>query len=115
MSEQKGRERTKKGKAGKVVGILGTIGAAAAAWYFLDPKSGKYRRKKFVKRAKKAYGEAEYQVRRLSEEASKGLTTAVDKTSELARQGVEKVTDVSQSAVESAKRIADKAKAKNNR
>ncbi|MCE2502921.1 MAG: hypothetical protein J4G05_02510 [Chlorobi bacterium] len=101
-----------KGRSGKVVGLLSALGAAAAAWYFIDPRNGKDRRKKFVKGAKKAYSEAEYQVRRLSEEASRGLSTAVDKTGELARQGLNKVSDVSHNAVEGAKRITEKAKTK---
>ena len=104
--------RQRANSKGKVAGILGALGAAATAWYFLDPKNGKYRRKKFAKGAKKAYNEAEYQVRRISEEAAKGITTAVDKPGELARQGMEKVTDVSHTAVEGAKKLSEKASEK---
>ena len=98
-----------KGKSSKVVGLLGLLGAATA-WYFLDPKKGAARRENFSKKAKDVYSQAETQVRRFGEEASKGFSYAVDKTGELARQGVEKVSDVSQTAVNGAKRIAEKAK-----
>lgn len=101
-----------KGRGGKVAGILGAAGAALAAWYFLDPKNGKRRRKKFVKGAKNAYGSAEREIKKISNEAAKGISSAVDKTSELARNSFEKVSDVSHSAAESAKRVSEKAKSK---
>lgn len=106
--------RKGQGRSGKVVGILGVAGAALTAWYFLDPKNGKQRRKKFAKEAKSMYNNAEREVKKISNEAAKGLSTAVDRTSDLARHGLERVSDVSQTAAEGARKMGEKAKSKLN-
>lgn len=102
----------RKGRGGKVLGILGIAGAALTAWYFLDPKNGKQRRKKFVKGAKTAYDSAEREIRKIGNEAAKGISTAVDRTSDFARHGLERVGDVSHNAAEGARKLGEKAKSK---
>ena len=102
----------KKGRGGTIAGIIGAAGAALTAWYFLDPKNGKKRRKKFANGAKELYGNAEKEIKKISTDAAKGISTAVDRTSELARHGLERVSDVSHTAAEGARRVSEKAKSK---
>lgn len=98
----------RKGRGSKSAGLLGLLGAAATAWYFLDPKKGKVRREKVAKGSKKLYSDAERQAKRLSEEAARGISTAVEKTGELAREGMEKVSSTSHNVAESAKRVSQR-------
>lgn len=102
------------GITGKVLGAIGVAGAALTAWYFLDPKNGKQRRKKFAKGAKSMYDNAEREIKKIGNEAAKGLSSAVDRTSDLARHGLERVSDVSHNAAEGARKIGEKAKSKLN-
>ncbi len=99
-----------KGRGKKSAGLLGLLGAAAATWYFLDPKKGKNRREKVVKSSKKLYSDAERQAKRLSEEAARGISTAVEKTGDLAREGMEKVSSTTHNMAESAKRVSRETK-----
>lgn len=109
MSRSKGT-----GITGKVLGALGVAGAALTAWYFLDPKNGKQRRTKFAKDAKNAYSSAEREIKKIGNEAAKGISNAVDRTSDLARHGLERVGDASHNAAEGARKIGEKAKSKLN-
>lgn len=109
MARSKGQVR-----GGKVLGMIGVAGAALTAWYFLDPKNGRQRRKKFAKGAKNMYSSAEREIKKIGNEAAKGLSSAVDRTSDLARNGLERVSDASHNAAEGARKIGEKAKSKLN-
>ena len=102
------------GIGGKVLGAIGIAGAALTAWYFLDPKKGKQRRTKFAEGAKDMYNSAEREIKKIGNEAAKGISTAVDRTSDLARHSLERVSDVSQNAAEGARKLGEKAKSKLN-
>lgn len=106
---------TRKGRGGTIFGIIGAAGAAFATWYFLDPKNGKRRRKNFVKGTKQAYSSAEREIKKISNDAAKGISTAVDRTGDLARHGLERVSDVSHTAAEGAKKFSEKAKTRLSR
>lgn len=99
----------RKGRGSKSLGILGALGAAAAAWYFLDPKKGKERREKAATKSKELYEKGTVEAKRLSGEAQRGLTTAVDRTGELARQGLESLSSASHNVAEGAQRLKDQA------
>ena len=103
-----------KGNGGKIFGLLGAAGAALTAWYFLDPKNGRQRRRRFAKGAKRAYSNAEREIRKISNDAAKGLSTAVDRTSDFTRHGIERVGDATQTAAKEARKFGDKAMSKLN-
>jgi hypothetical protein len=104
-----------KGIIGKIVGVLSGIGAALTAWYFLDPKNGPARRKRVAKEAKKTYSKAEKEVKKFSGDAKKTLNEAYDKSSQYVKEGKEWVSEHSQTAVDGAKKLGDKAKSRISR
>lgn len=97
-------------RRGKITGLIGLAGVALAAWYFLDPKKGKERRDKVAEGAKKAYHDAEVNVRKLSTGIASSVTTAVDRTADLAKQGFERVSDISHTAAERARSLTERGK-----
>ena len=98
----------RKGRGAKSFGILGALGAAAAAWYFLDPKRGKERREKVATKSKELYEKGSEEAKRLSGEAQKGISSAVDRTSDIARQGLDAISSASHNVTEGAQRLKDR-------
>jgi hypothetical protein len=98
-----------KGRGSKSLGFLGLVGAAAAVWYFLDPRKGRDRREKVATKSKEIYEKTSVEAKRITDEAQRGLATAVDRTGEIARQGLEAISSASHNVAEGAQRIKERA------
>lgn len=99
---------TRNGRGGKSLGLLGLVGAAATAWYFLDPRKGADRRERFATGARQMYGNTETSLRQFGTDASKTVSTAVDRAGELAREGFEKVSHLAHEAADGASRTVNR-------